>query len=511
MSERLHPLSGVWNTLRYGLGGGSFAFFVIMIGSTVNLVDDSLMFILFPVGFVLGVGYGITYYLVFEYELTEDTFDVTSGVFNRKHREIPYHRIQNIDIEQSFLQRLIGVGVARIETAGGGQTEAKLDFVSETEATRLQSDIRERKRTEASEGDHSTKVSPSTDETTESDSTLLFELQSSDLALLAVAFLRPGAALLIVIGIPSLPVGRDIITSILLTLAQPLGGPAELSLASLSSDEALALTIVSLPLLILCAWVVSAAYTIVMYFGFELGRIDNDLVYERGLFSRYSGTIPLEKIQTISITEPVLARPLGYAGLTVETAGYSPGQSESRDSEAAIPLTQREQTLELARAIEPFDDLSFVRSPKQARRRYAVHYLTVVVALVVIGYAVSLVYSGFSYWYAPVVLLPLVPVAAYYKWKHRGYHVGEHHIALRDGFWQRTTRVVPYYRLQTVLTQRTIFQQRLNIADLTADTASSATLLGGKAIAYDIAAEDAQRLQSLLRERLQRELRMKNR
>lgn len=482
----------------------SFAFPVVIV-SALDLVSYSLVFVLFPIGFVLGIGYGIAYYLVFEYELTEDTFDVTSGVLNRKHREIPYHRIQNIDVEQSFVQRLIGISVVRVETAGGDQTEAELDFVSETEAARLQSDIRKRKRTEAS--DEGRPTEEPTDETTDRDSTLLFELHPSDLGLLAVAFLRPGAALLVVIGVPGLPFGRDIATSILLTLARPLGGPEELSLTALSLDEVLALAIVGLPLLILATWVVSAAYTIVAYFGFELGRIDRDLIYERGLLSRYSGTIPLEKVQTLSITEPVLARPLGYAGLTIETAGYSSGQSESRDSEAAIPLTRREQTLELARSIEPFDDLTFVRSPKQARRRYAVRYLTVVVALVVVGYAVSILYGGFSYWYAPAMLLPIVPVAAHYKWKHRGYHVGEHHVAFRDGFWQRTTRIVPYYRLQTVLIERTVFQRRLDIADLTADTASSATMLGGNATAYDIATDDARRLHSLLRERLQRELR----
>jgi putative membrane protein len=498
MSERLHPFSGVWNTLKYGINGVGVAIFVIGMASIVNLVDISLMSILGAIGFVFGVGYGIAYYLVFEYELTEDTFDVTSGVLNRKHRDIPYHRIQNIDVEQSFLQRLIGLSVVQIETAGGSQTEAELDFVSSDEATRLQSAIRERKRSVSSEE----RKGEQTDETTDSSPTLLFEFQLSELIVLSVALLRPGAAV-VLLGVPFF---EDIAVSVLLTLARPLGGPEELILTALSPDEILALAIVGLPLAALVTWVVSGVYTIVAYYDFELGRIDSDLVYERGLLSRYSGTIPLSKVQTISLTEPVLARPLGYAGLTVETAGYSAGQSQSQESQTLIPLTRRAHTLELARSIERFDDLQFTRAPKQARRRYAVRYLSVVVVLIAIGYVVSVAYGGFSYWYAPGVLLSLVPGAAHYKWKHRGYHVGENHIVLRDGFWRRTTRIVPYYRLQTVLTEQTVFQRRLDIADLTADTASSAVLFGGKATAYDIAADDAQRLHELLRERLQREL-----
>lgn len=499
MSKRLHPLSAVWNALRYGWLGGSFAFFVIMMASLVNLVDISLVFILFAVGFVLGVGYGIAYYWVFEYELTEDTFDVTSGVLSRKHREIPYHRIQNIDTTQSFIQRLIGLSVVKLETAGGSQTEAELDFVSSEEATRLQSAIRERKRS-ASGADV---AEESVDETKDNEPTLLFDFQLSELLVMSVAYLRPGAAVVLV-GVPAI---EDVAIPVLLALARPFGGPEELTLTALSPDEILALAIVGLPLAVLVTWMASAVYTVVAYFDFELGRIDSDLVYERGLLSRYSGTIPFEKIQTLSLTEPVLARPFDYAGLSVETAGYSPGQSQSQEAQTLIPLSRRSDTFELARAIEPFDDLEFTRSPKQARRRYAVRYLSVVVALIIIAYVISVMYGGFSYWYAPGVLLPLVPIAAHYKWKHRGYHVGENHIVLRDGFWQRTTRIVPYYRLQTVLTEQTIFQRRLEIANLTADTASSATFLSGKATAYDIAADDAQRLHELLRERLQRELR----
>lgn len=510
---KLHPLSAVWNALRRGLGVASFSFVVVGLGRTLDFISVSLVFVLFPIGFVIGVGYSIAYYLLFEYELTEDTFDVTSGVFNRQHREIPFRRIQNIDVTQSFIQRLFGFAIARLETAGGGETEATLNFVSRAEATRLQSVIRERKQARDTE----TKTESETESETESDAssqarssrepTRLFELRPTELVVLAVAFLRPKALLVIPLG---LPFAQDFVVSLLLTLARPFGGPAVLSPAALSPDSVLVLALVGLPVVALSAWVASALYTAIEYFGFRLGRIDNDLVYERGLLSRYSGTIPLEKVQTLTITEPVLARPLDYAGLTIETAGYAPGQSQSGsgESEAAIPLTQWDQMLELAREIEPFDDptSAFVRSPKRARRRYAARYLIVVSALITVGYLVSVVFGGFSYWYAPAVLAPLALIGAHYKWKHRGYYVGENHIALRDGFWRQTTRIVPYYRLQTVQTQRNVFQRRLDLATLTADTASSASLLGGEATAYDISTDDARRLHTLLRERLQQDL-----
>lgn len=499
---KLHPLSGVWNALGRGVAVGSLGFFVGLMGRSVVGGSVSLAFGLAVVGLALGVGYGLAYYILFEYELTADTFDVTSGVLNRQHREIPFHRIQNIDVTQSFSKRLLGVAVLRVETAGGGSTEITLDFVTEDEAAWLQSAVRDRKRvaTDDAAGEADTAGDARSP-------TLLFELQPTELAILAVAFLRPSALFVVIFG---LPFAADFVVSLLVSIARPLGGPAQLSVDALSPDSALVLALVSGPLVLVGAWIVSALVTVVEYFDFQLGRIGDDLVYQRGLVQRYSGTIPLGKIQSLTITEPVLARPLGYAGLAVETAGYAPGQSNGRGSESAIPLSSRSRVLELAREIEPFEELTFVQLPKRSRRRYFARYLLAIGGIVAVGYLASRVVQGFTLWYFPTLALPLAPVAAHYKWKHRGYHVGEEHIVLRTGYWRRTTQIVPYYRLQTVFTSRTVFQRRLDLATLTADTASSSTLGGGDPTAYDIDDDDADRLHTLLGERLQRALRSRS-
>lgn len=496
---KLHPLSGVGNALSRGLNAGAVGFFVGMMGLTVADTSISLVFGLAAVGFVLGIGYGAAYYFLFDYELTADTFDVTSGVINRQHREIPFHRIQNIDVTQSLGKRLFGVAVLTVETAGGGSTEITLNFVSEEKAAWLQSSIRERKR--AATEDEAT--APTGQANTDQSPTLLFKLQPRELAVLAVAFLRPGAFFAVLFGLPFV---ADLGSSLLLSIARPFGGPEQLSVSSLSPDSAVVLALVGIPLVVVSAWVVSALVTAISYFGFQLGQAVDDLVYQRGLLSRYSGTIPLEKVQSLTITEPVLARPLGYAGLAVETAGYAPGQSDRRGSESAIPLSSRSRVFELAREIEPFEKPTFVRLPKRARRRYFARYLLAIGGLVGVSYLLSRVVGTFTLWYLPVVALPITPIAAHYKWKHRGYHIGDDYIAVRTGYWRRKTRIVPYYRLQTVFTSRTVFQRRLDLATLTADTAGSTTLGGGDPTAYDIDADDADRLYALLGERLQRAL-----
>lgn len=487
---QLHPLTAVRDAGQRALAVGSTAFFLIAVGGgMLGFLDIRSALVLVPIAALLGAAYGVAYYLRFAYELTGETLSIQSGVFGRTDRSIPLGRVQNVDIRESFLQRAFGVAVVRVETAGGGETEAVLDFVAKEEAERLQRDIRARKGSTDAEGDPEP-IDP------------LFAIDDLELALYSLTAFRPASLLVLVFAVP---VGWETAAGVVLRVAAPLGGPSSLDPSALASVAGLVLALVGGLLAVLTTWAVSSLISLVGYHGFRLGRAGDDLVYERGLLRRYSGSIPLSKVQTLTLVEHVFARRLGYAGLRVETAGYAPGSgSGARDRPAsAVPLADRERAIALARTIEPFDDLEFERPPTLARRRYAARYAFVVLGLTLLTFGVHRLVIPLEYWPLPLALLAAVPVAAHLKWANRGYHLGPDTVALRSGFWRRRTRIVPYERLQTVETNRTVFQRRLGLASVIADTASSATRFGADAVAYDLGTETARRLHGGLRARLQ--------
>ncbi|WP_435333335.1 PH domain-containing protein [Haloarchaeobius sp. TZWWS8] len=556
--NRLHPLSAVSRVVRYGVNGASIPLFFALFGSTVlsdvlkmDLGNAGIVsaIALVPLGFLVGALFGYLSYTRFGYELTENTLDVASGVIRRTEREIPIRRIQNVDVQQNVLHQLFAVAVVRIETAGGGGTEAVLSVVSEGEAERLQAEIRERREggsrtadepsreetgaeaatpTEgvapegpvtaesgtdqgpreppAENGATPDRPAPSTTEPArerEPAESTLFSLSPVDLLVLAAARFRLGSIVFVVFAIPF---AEEFTVSLLLRLARPFGGPTSADLTAMTPDQALVLTAISAPLAVLASYLVGAAVSVQEYYGFELARRGDDLVYERGLFQRYSGSIPTDKIQTVTLTETWLMRPLSYAALQVETAGYA-GRGNG-GNQSAVPIARRARVLELATELVDADvtDLSFERPPKRARRRYGVRYALVVTAVFALWVTAAMAIPGFTFWYLPAVLYLVVPVAAHLKWANRGYHLGEDHVLVRTGFWQRRTEVVPYYRLQTVVSEATVFQRRLSLATLVADTASSATLTGRAPTAYDLDAATVDELQMALRERLQAHL-----
>ena len=521
--NRLHPLSAVTMALQRGVTGLSMPFFVVMILSVLfDSVDIDWLFMVAPIGFVAGIGYGIAYYYRFTYTITSRTFDVTSGVFSRRSREIPYRRIQNVDVSQSIVHRLFGLAVVSLETAGGGETEATLNFVSEAEAERLRSEIRrltaatddDRRSDEPTAPVSESEGATDADETTrrprsrtDQKPTLLFELEPRELLVYALTSFRWGAAVFpvaLLFFLSDLDSGSGLVPAFVLELARPFGGPASLEGAAVG------------PLLVLLAvtavqwsaatYVMSAIYTVANYYGFRLGRAGDDFVYERGLIQRYSGSVPAEKVQSVTVTENPLQRLVGYAGLWVETAGYGPDSSSG--SQSAVPLAATDRVYRFAETLTGVESPQFQRPPTIARRRYLIRYSLIAAAVVAAAFTLAQV-SSLERWPLAALTFGVVPPAAHLKYVNRGYFVGDDHLVIRSGFWTRRTIVVPYYRIQTVSTRRSIFQRRLGLASLAVDTASSRTFAWGTPMIYDISLETARgvhrtgrdRLQSAVRER----------
>lgn len=481
--SRLHPLSIPYRVAQSVLGYLPLVFFAaIASGPAFGGVGLALATLAIVVGFVAVVAWQVAYYKRFEYVTTPDTFDIQSGVISRRNREIPYRRVQNVDISRNIVQRAFDIAELRIETAGGGETEAILRYVGYEEAKRLQDELRRRKRADSAAGPNETPAAEDDDE-------LIYAITPEDLGVLAIASfdLRLASFLSVLLSLAGPPVLIELLTDLPVSPFLVLGA-------------VIALVVVASALL-------SGASAVFSTYGFRLTRSGDELRYERGLIQRFDGSIPLDKVQSLVLRENLLKRLLGYTSLSVETAGYAPGQGGAVGSESAVPIARRETTWGIARDIEPFEEVEITRPPKRARYRYAIRYLLVLAVLTALVYAGTLAFGFEMYWYALFLGVPLAPVAAHYKWASRGYFVGEDYVVTRDGFWHRTTRVVPYYRVQNAIETQTVLQRRWRLASVLVDTAGTGSLVGGDARAIDLDDKQATGLRETIADRLQTALR----
>ncbi|MEF8883776.1 MAG: PH domain-containing protein [Haloarculaceae archaeon] len=486
--RKLHVLTIPYRLVQQGAGIVVFLFFIGVPGLTGALGTEGGLLGLVGVVVVAGafVGYFVAYYQRYEYELTADTFDIRSGVFSRREREIPLRRIQNVDISQSVTQRVFGLASVGLETAGGGQTEAQLQYVGEEEASRLQSEVSRLRRA----GDATADVD---EEAAQPPAETIFEISRRELGVLALVSTDFRVVSLVFFA-------GSVFGPSAFEQARPVFAGPETVLGWLFGPLA---AIASIIVIGIVAGLVSAA----RYYGFRLTRGEAELRYERGLLQKYSGTIPLSKVQTLSVKETVLARRLGYAALYIETAGSVASSGDSGGSQSAVPLAERDRVRALARSIEDVPLDSFERPPKRARQRYAARYSLVVLALTGLLYVSSTLAGVETFWYAPLALLVVVPVGAHLKWRHRGYYLGDDHVVTRNGFWSRTTKIVPYHRVQTTVSTETVFQRRRRLGTVVVDTAGSRSITGHDPKAVDVDVGTAYDLRETVADRLYEALR----
>ncbi|QZX99361.1 PH domain-containing protein [Halobaculum rubrum] len=560
---RLHPASAAVSALR---SGGQLALFALFastafVGMGGGDGAGPLAPLAIPAAFLVGAGAALARWYRFEYETLPDRLVVRSGVISRQDREIPLHRVQNVDVRRSVIQRTLGLSTVTVETAGGGATEATLDAVAREEADRLREELgRHGRRSDQREGRDrqderdgatdaagasatgsgaadaagagaagDTRVAADRDaeETgerrrSEPESETLYELAGRRFAILCAVSFRPSAVIAPFVGASLFDDllfdgGRLLVRYGIIDVEV---GPGDVP--SLGTGDLLSLGLLGVVGFLLVVWVVSAALTFVRYYGFRLERVGDELRYERGLLGRYSGTVPLSKVQTLTVSENAAMRRLGYASLTVDTAGYAPGSGGGGDGgvETAVPLDTRERVVALADEVRgelgddtggaetPSDDAFGVdtveRPPTRARRRYVARYALAALAVTAVAVGVDRLVFDLPQFVAlaPLVGVALAPLAGHLTWTHRGHATASDGLVTRTGVIRRHTRLVPYFRLQTVFVSRTVFQRRRRLASVVGDSASSSGLLGGDAVAHDLDADAADRLREELLDRL---------
>ncbi len=109
-------------------------------GSTNLIFFFSIIIAYFVIAYIIAT-FEYKFYL---YAVKKEGFYKEYGIISKKYVTIPYERIQNIDVHQSVLARILGLYSIKIQTAGNSGVsvaEGILPGVSKEEATRLRNEL----------------------------------------------------------------------------------------------------------------------------------------------------------------------------------------------------------------------------------------------------------------------------------------------------------------------------------------------------------------------------------
>ena len=400
------------------------------------------------------------------YSFADDDLIVRTGLWSRNERHIPYARIHNVEMVQGPLHRMLRVAEVRVETAGGSEQEARLRVLSLEAAREMQQRVYER----SSRGEIARREVHPHDVAVDATPRVLVRLGLSDLVAFGLAHNRGGIVIGTAIGAlwEMNMFDADITTPTAATrrIANALWAEGHL----LSDPGVFQLAMVGGVVLAVFAALrlLSIGWSIVTLYRFTLTLAGDELRTSCGLFTRVNGTIPLNRIQLLTVKQAPLQRLLQRVEIRVETAGGEKGASVSRQWLA--PALRRERVgdlLGIAMPGAPMASLEWRPVDPRAQQRLWRKSLRIV-------FGILLPVAFFL----PGVVLALLPLLIAYTWfaarkraRGLGYALAVDRVATRAGWLWQHVCLARYAKVQAIRTNETPFDQRWRMASIAADTA----------------------------------------
>lgn len=475
------------------------------------------------------------------WELTDAGIMLRSGLVTSKQLQVPYEHIHTVNMSSSLVERVLGLMTLDLDTgAASSEGEAtRIRGLQAGMAEALREELFRRKaavladqgldaRTadadasaEADDEASPTAPAPSPDACyTLTTAQLVFAaLTEARVVAQAVAFL-----ILIVQGINLLQ------ESELVNLSDVAGDIAVLPVALLIGVAALLLA-----LALIVGFAISFVMSLIGYAEYRAERVAGRISVERGLLSRTSHTVALERIQSINIRQGLIRQLIGYAEVRASVVGAIGSSDETSTADGVVlhpfirvteveaflasiaPDFSAAETVETGRVCfdsssEELEEIGLARLPRAAARRLAfrtaMKSLALAVALAGVGVFLARVLLAGESWsmvrLAIGALLVVMGVAVVARTilsavlRYRDSRIGHDRtrFVMVLGGVKRRTEVVLRARLQHATASASPFQQRVQVATFMTRTAAT-----GDLALRDVSAADADALLAWIRPR----------
>ncbi|RKH52879.1 hypothetical protein D7X96_09950 [Corallococcus interemptor] len=389
------------------------------------------------------------------YRVVDAQLEIRSGVFTKTSRFIEAARVQNTEVLQPFVSKLLGLVEVKVETASGGKADGHLRGLAPEDAQALIQSL------QVIRGEGPAAL-PGAEVPAER---VLSEASLGGLLLYGATAL----------GVGVIAVVMGAMHEIMETFHKLLLPWMEAHWEALAAPGMVWLSAAVAALAGLFGlWLVSGARAVLRFHGFRLVDTGTHLRAVGGLITRRQVTVRRARVQQVVLDEPLLRRTLGFGSVEVETAGVRTGKEAADRAELLVPVVPTARMPELLREFVPElpDTLPFRGAHPKALLRARIR----AVGLSVLVAAPATWFMG-AWGAVAWLLLPAQLFGAWFDWRFQGWLVTETLVVVRQGFWRRRTTVVQRSRIQSVRARQGPLERGYGIGHVRIDVAGSHVVL----------------------------------
>lgn len=400
-------------------------------------------------------------YLNFKFRLEGKSFLIRSGVLKRKRLTLSFDRIQNVAISEPLYFRPLGLVILTLESAGSKSEEVNLAGIPRPLATVIRRHVLEWKsKAQTSTGDAEASTDSRTASKASDANTIdLLRQPLSELAKYGLSnnnlFVLAGLSAALFSQIDKF--WESPLVAKWFEMVGEVVGTGTIAIAAFVAFASIAL------LLVLVA--ASVAGAIIANYKYHLSYSSEKYHRSRGLFNREETSVPEKKIQSLRISQPIIARFLSRFHLAFEQVGFSNKDGTNQKNSFIIPSVQQDFYQALAGRL--FSGTTMVDMPLNAISyrfvvRHVVYSVGIISAIVAVAWAFQ-----FGWWALVALTAPLLSLPLFMLRRRRyGYARSATHGVVRSGFLGKNLTVFAFFKAQTLEIIQSPGQRKHGLADV---------------------------------------------
>lgn len=442
--------------------GRAFIFFIIY--AFVKIQSAYLIYVLLGLGVMILASFVFAYlwYIRFTFFLDKEKqeFVVNKGIFNRDQVIIQLDKIQQVNINQSILQKIIGVYGLKIDTAGAHGEEVSIRAIDETSAYNLKSHLLHKKVAieNQPEAETATQITEETPFLKISSWTLfkvgLTSNYGQSLALLAAFFytvIYEGRQLL-----DSLKIDKNAIES------------------TVTGMLTIVTAFILIGVLLMVLLVINMVRTFYKYFELQISQHKDTLLLSSGLIAKKNTLVNPSKVQITKYSQNYFQKKLNMLNVSLKQAhfGESKKGHEMQGNTMEIPgcnPAERDELLRMILSKMPESNKTFIPDWRFLNLPIFFKLVLPVAIFIIVAINVPEVKPFIS---AAAIYLITGIVMIYISYKKHRISVSEEFIVKKSGIWDISHEIITPAKIQAITTFQYPWHKGVDVGHLCLHTAA---------------------------------------
>lgn len=382
-----------------------------------------------------------------KYSIDSKKVILDEGVFISKHREIPFNKIQTINISQTIKQRLFSLASIKIDTGNSSTTGSEISIIMEKSKAQLFKDRISKLEKDDNTLNKTNKLSYKSEN----------ELRISNKELITTALTKGAWFSGIAIIFATYRLLDDYFNNIIVDIINNIAKYVEgIYSNTMSLQKAIFFIVSILFLYLIFSFVVAILKTFIKFYGFILKREGKNIIISYGLFEKRNYSITVSKISAIYIKQNLLRQLTGFGEMKIESVGYG---DEAGENSILFPIANLKKQQFIIKKFLPefyFED-TIIKVPTRSLKRFILRNLLFSAIPTII------LTINFNYGYLSLLLIPIFILKGFKEYKNSGIAKNKTLIYISSKGFKKQISIIPIKRIQSIKISQNYFQKRAQL------------------------------------------------